>query len=441
MKNLIRNILGLATILSLIFGVAAFAEENGKKSERFNGEGPVKAVDAAAKTLTITIEKGRMAARDLEGQDQVIDITDETRIRTRDVNVGLGEIIIGSRAKIKGRKIDEKFVADKIDIKVKEIEIKGEIKSIDAASRTIKALVEKAKKLESVEGTEIDIKVLENAKITKADEKVGFDALKIGDLVNLKIFQEGDKYFATRVVVREAKVEEKEEAKEKKERKSKRGEPSVTNFEVKDEVRTGKKFKVSWRVNGPKKIFITHTAVHYGSESKPGDFGLDVTPAAAGYSSLTSDFASGSFKIPKKFKAEITASDAEGTLYMRAHAIIDGKHYWTAEKKVSVVKKAEEEKEEAKETLKEAAISITASGFSPASVEISKGGKITWKNNDTVDHQPASAPHPVHTDLPVLGNGKVLTPGEDFSVIIDQVGVFGFHDHLNPSLVGTITVK
>ncbi|MBI2450868.1 MAG: cupredoxin domain-containing protein [Parcubacteria group bacterium] len=428
LKKTAKHIVSGLVASGLLFSLAVFAQD--KKSERFNAEGPVIAVDTAAKTLTITLEKARMALKDSQGKDQAISVTDETRIRMRDVDIGLGEIVVGSKSKIKGRKVDEKFVADKIDLKVEEFEIKGEIKLIDAASRTIKVLAEKAKKLEDVEGKEIDVKVLENAKITKADEKIGFDALKVGDKVNLKISQIGDKYIASKVVVTAAKAE-----------KIKRGEPGITNFEVEENARTGKKFKVSWRVSGPKGTVINHTAVHYGTESKQGDFGLDKTPADAGYPGLTSDFASGSFKIPKKFKADIVAPNTESTLYMRAHVIIDGKHYWTAEKSVKVVLKKEEEVK--KEEKKEATISIAASGFSPSNVEVAKGGKIEWKNNDTVDHQPASAPHPFHTDWPSLGNGQVLKPGEDFSITASEIGTFQFHDHLNPvsPFFGSITVK
>jgi plastocyanin len=49
-----------------------------------------------------------------------------------------------------------------------------------------------------------------------------------------------------------------------------------------------------------------------------------------------------------------------------------------------------------------ATITITASGVSPSSVTIASGNRVTFVNNDTVVHEMASDPHPIHTDCPGL---------------------------------------
>jgi plastocyanin len=92
----------------------------------------------------------------------------------------------------------------------------------------------------------------------------------------------------------------------------------------------------------------------------------------------------------------------------------------------------------------DATITITAAGVTPQNVSINSGGRITWINNDTVQHQPSSDPHPVHTDCPGL-NMNVLNPGQSAtSAALTTRRSCGFHDHLNDtvaSLRGTVTVQ
>jgi plastocyanin len=93
----------------------------------------------------------------------------------------------------------------------------------------------------------------------------------------------------------------------------------------------------------------------------------------------------------------------------------------------------------------DATITITATGVNPQNVTINAGGRITFVNNDTVQHQPSSDPHPVHTDCPGL-NLPVLNPngGSATSLALTTRRTCGFHDHLNDtvaSLKGTVTVQ
>jgi hypothetical protein len=92
----------------------------------------------------------------------------------------------------------------------------------------------------------------------------------------------------------------------------------------------------------------------------------------------------------------------------------------------------------------DATITITAAGINPQSVTINSGGRITFINNDSVNHQPSSNPHPVHTDCPGL-NMNVISPGSSAtSQALTTRRSCGFHDHLNDtvaSLQGTVTVQ
>ncbi|VVB59473.1 Uncharacterised protein [uncultured archaeon] len=95
----------------------------------------------------------------------------------------------------------------------------------------------------------------------------------------------------------------------------------------------GMPFAITWSVGGPGKT-ISHTAIHYDYVPHPGTLGEDVGPPG-GYAYLTPDFASGTFYIPNTFTANITPTQA-GTLYYRAHVIVDGSNYWTNERTINV---------------------------------------------------------------------------------------------------------
>ena len=96
---------------------------------------------------------------------------------------------------------------------------------------------------------------------------------------------------------------------------------------------------------------------------------------------------------------------------------------------------------EAQPTGRTVTIEITSSGFIPDSVTISAGDTIVFVNRDSEPHWPASNVHPTHQEYPGLDARKGLAAGESYSFTFARKGVFGFHDHLNPSKGGTITVE
>lgn len=115
----------------------------------------------------------------------------------------------------------------------------------------------------------------------------------------------------------------------------------------------GVPFTITWTVSGPVET-IQHTAVHYDYVSHPGTLGEDVGPPG-GYAYLTTEFASGSFNIPNTFSVNITPTET-GILYFRAHAIANGKNYWTDERSIYVGMPAESQ-------IREFAFSADDSGF------------------------------------------------------------------------------
>lgn len=85
-------------------------------------------------------------------------------------------------------------------------------------------------------------------------------------------------------------------------------------------------------------------------------------------------------------------------------------------------------------------VTISSTGFAPKAITIKVGDSVTWKNADSENHTVNSAPHPAHTAYPPLNLG-LIKPGEEQSLAFPTAGTYKYHDHLNPSLSGSITVE
>lgn len=92
-------------------------------------------------------------------------------------------------------------------------------------------------------------------------------------------------------------------------------------------------------------------------------------------------------------------------------------------------------------TAKTVTIEYTASGFSPANVTINKGDTVKFVNNSSSAFWPASGPHPVHTALPSFDAKKNIAAGGTYEYKFDKVGAWGYHNHLNSSQFGKVTVN
>ena len=87
-------------------------------------------------------------------------------------------------------------------------------------------------------------------------------------------------------------------------------------------------------------------------------------------------------------------------------------------------------------------------GFSPSTVTVAAGTTVAFKNSSSHGMWPASAQHPTHILYPdqnscfagVFTNCTVA-PGGTFSYKFNQVGSWGYHDHLNSGNMGRINVQ
>lgn len=88
----------------------------------------------------------------------------------------------------------------------------------------------------------------------------------------------------------------------------------------------------------------------------------------------------------------------------------------------------------------EKTVKITTNGFSPQNVTIKAGKTVTWVNSDSVDHTVNSVVHPTHLVYPPLNLGDIKS-SQKKSLVFPTAGTYRYHDHLNPSLTGSVTVQ
>jgi plastocyanin len=91
-----------------------------------------------------------------------------------------------------------------------------------------------------------------------------------------------------------------------------------------------------------------------------------------------------------------------------------------------------------------ATVEIRSIGFNPTFVIVAPGGRVTFRNRDTVSHQIASNVHPDHQQCPQL-NSPLLAAGESFTATVPQEDhrSCGFHDEQrfnDPGFSGTVDV-
>lgn len=88
-----------------------------------------------------------------------------------------------------------------------------------------------------------------------------------------------------------------------------------------------------------------------------------------------------------------------------------------------------------------ATVSISDTDFTPEKLVVKSGTTVVFTNNGQALHWPASDPHPAHTVLAGFDAKKGLATGESYSFTFSKAGTWGFHDHLNVQLKGSVVVE
>jgi plastocyanin len=89
-----------------------------------------------------------------------------------------------------------------------------------------------------------------------------------------------------------------------------------------------------------------------------------------------------------------------------------------------------------------AAATITYDGvtFAPQLTTVKSGDVVKVTNQSQSDLDFDSDPHPIHTDDPDLNAGPIA-PGQSKTFTVTKKGQFGFHNHLDSSQHGNITIE
>jgi len=92
------------------------------------------------------------------------------------------------------------------------------------------------------------------------------------------------------------------------------------------------------------------------------------------------------------------------------------------------------------QTVNQNTVSYSNSGFQPKNISIKAGDTVTWTNTGDVDVSINSDPHPIHTGYPPLNIG-IVSSNKSAALIFPTPGIYKYHNHLNASQNGSITVQ
>src|SRR3989344_7227913 len=79
-------------------------------------------------------------------------------------------------------------------------------------------------------------------------------------------------------------------------------------------------------------------------------------------------------------------------------------------------------------------VDIKNFAFSPGTLTVKTGTKVTWINNDT-------APHTVTSDSGTFLNSATLSSGQSFSFAFTSAGSVDYHCRIHPMMKGAVVVE
>ena len=85
-------------------------------------------------------------------------------------------------------------------------------------------------------------------------------------------------------------------------------------------------------------------------------------------------------------------------------------------------------------------IVFTEEGFSPATVTVTEGDTVIFKNKTSQPFWPASNVHPTHTNFPDFDPRQPVSPSDSWSFTFTKAGTYKYHDHIVSTFEGEITV-
>ena len=90
---------------------------------------------------------------------------------------------------------------------------------------------------------------------------------------------------------------------------------------------------------------------------------------------------------------------------------------------------------------KDVTVTLSEIRFKPQNIKIEKGTKVTWINEDNIDHYINTDSHPAHTYFPQQ-NSRSLGNGDIHSVTFNTAGIYPYHCSAHPQdMAGAILVE
>ena len=90
---------------------------------------------------------------------------------------------------------------------------------------------------------------------------------------------------------------------------------------------------------------------------------------------------------------------------------------------------------------KEVTIKLSNIMFDPKDIKISKGTKVTWVNDESIEHYVNTDSHPAHTYY-LEQNSKALGKGDSYSLTFDTAGIYPYHCSAHAdTMIGSILVE
>ena len=86
-------------------------------------------------------------------------------------------------------------------------------------------------------------------------------------------------------------------------------------------------------------------------------------------------------------------------------------------------------------------VTYNGTTFAPATLEIVKGDTVKFTNGANGTMWVASDPHPSHTNYPEFNEKSAVAKDGIYEFIFMKAGSWGYHNHSNPAVKGTIVVK
>ncbi len=86
-------------------------------------------------------------------------------------------------------------------------------------------------------------------------------------------------------------------------------------------------------------------------------------------------------------------------------------------------------------------VHMTDEGFEPARVEVEAGEAVILENKDIEGHWPTSDAHPMHDEYAAFDPKEPIEAGGEWSFVFEELGEWGFHDHMNPMFTGEVAIR